>query len=340
MRGSSHQKIAMLSYAVVATIPIVNQLAIFNNRYIHVQMGISIIGIGVAGLAGLLVDADSKHSTINHMNPLIEGSSKAISQVEKLLKLLLRLILGLGLCALTLWYSKTIIANLETVKYIGQYAQVCTYFLAFILIVTTVTNERYFKKIPVIGMIYKTLSAKLSKGSNDASRVIMFLTYIGLSVILAIYNISNLNDISIYVICVLLIGIAIFPHRSLLHSVEGVIIFTISAAYVFNKLGYEYLTGCFFIGYVSHIYLGDIFTKEGVPVLTTPRFIGVLLKKLEIHNVIVTILEKIGEFKLKLPPHITTGSDIGNLVEIIYIIVLFIVMIIGFNIYGLKIRII
>lgn len=69
MRGSSHQKIAMLSYGVVATIPIVNQLPIFNNSYIHVSMGISIIGIGVAGLAGLLVDADSKHSKINHMNP-------------------------------------------------------------------------------------------------------------------------------------------------------------------------------------------------------------------------------------------------------------------------------
>ena len=275
MNGKSHQKIAMLSYAIVATIPVVNSMPLFNNKYIHVPMGISLIGLATAGLSGLLVDADSQHSKINHMNPLTGTSNKVISDIENLLKLLLRLLLGVGLGSLILWYSKTIIEELEGIKYIGEYAQyICSYFISFILIVLGVTNERNFKRIPIIGLVYKKLSSIISVGSHDFIRIAMFLTYAGSSTILAIYNFTNLKDPNIYLICILLIGIATFPHRTFLHSIEGVTIFTISASYVFNKLGYEYLTGCFFVGYISHIYWADIFTKEGVPILSMPRFIA------------------------------------------------------------------
>jgi len=321
MNGKSHQKIAMLSYAIVATIPIVNSMPIFNNNYIQVPMGISLIGLATAGLSGLLVDADSQHSKINHMNPLTGTSNKVINDIEKLLKLLLRLILGVGLGSLILWYSRTIIEELKSIKLLSEYAhiniyaEIFTYSMSFIFIVLGVTNERNFKRIPIIGSVYKRLAAIINAGSHDFIRIAMFLTYAGTSVVLAIYNFTNLKDPNIYLICILLIGIATFPHRTFLHSIEGVIIFTISASYVFNKLGYEYLTGCFFVGYISHIYWADIFTKEGVPLFSMPRFIAELLKKLGIHNKFVRILEKIGKFKLKLPPHITTGSDIGNLFE-------------------------
>lgn len=340
MNGKSHQKIAMLSYAIVATIPAVNSLPLFNNIYIHVPMKISLIGIVTAGLSGLLVDADSQHSKINHMNPLTGTSNKVISDIEKILKLLLRLFLGVGLGALILWYSKIIIGKLEEIKYIGEYANIFTYSISFILIFLGVTNERIFKRIPIIGLVYKKLSAIISVGSNDFIRISIFLTYAGSSVILAIYNFTNSNDPFIYVICILLIGIATFPHRSFLHSIEGVTIFTISANYVFNKLGYEYLTGCFFVGYISHIYWADILTKEGVPLLSMPRFIAQLFKKLGFNNKFVHSLEKIGKFKVKLPPHITTGSDAGNLFEVIYILVLFAVLVIGFTVYGGKFTVI
>ncbi|MBU3143674.1 metal-dependent hydrolase [Clostridium sp. CF012] len=346
MNGKSHQKIAMLSYAIVATIPAINSMLIFNNKYIDVPMGISLIGLATAGLSGLLVDADSQHSKINHMNPLTGTSNKVINDVEKILKLLLRLILGVGLGALILWYSKTITGELAEIKYIEEYAHIniyahiFTYSMAFIFVVLGVTNERNFKRIPLIGSVYKKLSAIISVGSNDFVRISMFLTYAGSSIILAVYNFTNLKDPTIYLICILLIGIATFPHRTFLHSIEGVAIFTISASYVFNKLGYEYLTGCFFVGYISHIYWADIFTKEGVPVLSMPRFIGSLLKKLGFHNKLVHFLEKIGKFKLKLPPHITTGSDAGNLFEVIYILLLFVVVVIGFIVYGGKFTVI
>lgn len=340
MNGRSHQKIAMLSYAIVATIPIINSMTIFNNSYIHVPMGISLIGLGTASLSGLLVDADSQNSKINHLNLLTGTSDKVINDLEKFLKLLIRLLLGVGLCALILWNSKTIIAQLTRIKYIGEYAKICTYFMSLIFIVIGITNEKTYKKIPIIGLIYKKLSTMISKGSNNFKRTTMFLTYFGSSAMLALYNVTNLNDIFIYLICILLICIVLFPHRSFLHSVEGVVVFTISASYIFSKLGYEYLTGCFFVGYISHIYWADIFTKEGVPLLSSPRFMAELLKKLGFRNKFVYLLEKIGKFKLRLPPHITTGSDGGNLFEIIYIIILFIVVIIGFNVYGGQIRVI
>ena len=340
MNGRSHQKIAMLSYAIVATVPIINSMTIFNNRYIHVPMGISLMGLCIASLSGLLVDSDSQNSKINHMNPLTGRSNKVVTDIEKLLKLLLRLFLGIGLCALTLIYSTSIISLLTTINYVGDYAKLYTYFLAFIFLVIGMTNEKVYKKIPIIGLIYKKLSASINNGSNNFKRTTMFLTYIGSSVILTLYNVTNTNDIYIYIICILLICIAVFPHRSFLHSIEGVIVFTISASYIFNKLGYEYLTGCFFVGYISHIYWGDIFTKEGVPILSSPRFIVVLLKKIGIRNNFVYAFEKIGKFKLKLPPHITTGTDTGNLFEVIYISVLMIIVIISLNVYGGQFRII
>mgnify|MGYP001587833394 CR=1 FL=1 len=176
------------------------------------------------------------------MGPLTGRSNKVVNDIEKLLKLLLRLILGIVLCALTLIYSTTIIVQLTRKNYIGEYAKLYTYCLAFIFLVIGITNEKIYKKLPIIGLIYKKISSKMNKVSNNIKRITLFLAYIGSSVILVLYNISNTNDIYLYIICVLLICIAVFPHRSFLHSIEGVIIFTISASYIFNKLGYEDLT--------------------------------------------------------------------------------------------------
>jgi len=334
MNGKSHQKIAMLSYAIVSTIPAINSIPLFNNKYIHIPMGISLIGLITAGIAGLIVDADSQHSKISHMNPLTRTNNAILDHLESFLRFLLRLLLGLGFGALILWYSKAITTQLTRIKYIGEYAQIYTYLIAFFVIVFGITTEKGFKRLPIIGLIYKRLASSLRKIADKLKRITMFLTYAGSSLILSIYNYTNAQDINIYLICILLICIAVFPHRSFLHSIEGVIIFTISASYIFNKLAFGYLTGCFFIGYISHIYWADIFTKEGVPILSTPRFIAAFFKKLGLKNNFIHLLEKIGDFKLKLPPHITTGSALGNLFEVIYIIILFLILIIGFNVYG------
>jgi len=352
MNGRSHQKIAMLSYAIVATIPAINSMMIFNNKYIHIPMGISLIGLGTAALSGLIVDADSQNSKISQMNPVTGASTKVISYIENLLRLLLRLLLGLGSCALILWYSNPIISWLTSIKYISEfshmysyenihlYAKIFTYSLSLIFLILGIINEKIYKKIPIIGSIYKELSKEINKSSHNFKRIALLLTYVSASVILAIYNYTNLNDVYVYLICILLVSIAAFPHRSFLHSIEGVIAFTISASYVFDKLGQNYLTGCFFVGYISHIYWADIFTKEGVPFLSLPRFIAKALKKLRLHNIFVITLEKMGKLKLKLPPHMITGSEFGNLFEVIYILFLLAVVIIGFLVYGGEFRVI
>ena len=137
----------MLSYAIVATVPIINSMALFNNRYIHVPMGISLIGLCTASLSGLLVDADSQNSKINHMSPLTGLEvNKVANNIEKSLKLLLRLFFGIGLCALTLIYFNTIIAQLTRIKFIGKYAKICTYFMSFIFLVIGITNRKYIKR--------------------------------------------------------------------------------------------------------------------------------------------------------------------------------------------------
>ncbi|MGH4051240.1 MAG: metal-dependent hydrolase [Clostridium sp.] len=352
MNGRSHQKIAMLSYAIVATIPAINSMIIFNNRYIRIPMGITLMGLGAAAVSGLIVDADSQNSMISQINPLTSASTKVINNIGDLLRLLLRLLLGLGSCALILWYITPITNWLTSIKYIGEfshiysyenihlYAKVFTYFLSLIFLILGLTNERIYKKIPIIGSVYRKLSKSISKSSHNFKRITLMLTYVIVSIILAIYNYTNINDIYVYLICILLICIAAFPHRSFLHSIEGVIVFTISASYVFDKLGQKYLTGCFFIGYISHIYWADIFTKEGVPFLSLPRFIAQALKKLGFRNIFVITLEKIGKLKLRLPPHISTGSEYGNLFEVIYILFLFTVAIIGFLVYGVDFRLI
>ena len=128
-------------------------------------------------LAGLIVDADSQNSKISHMNPLTNASNKVISDIERSLKLLLRLFLGVGLGLIILLYSKTIIGLLTKIKYIGEYAEICTYFMSFIFIVLGLTNEKIYKKIPIIGLVYKKLSISISRGSNNFKRIAMFLTY-------------------------------------------------------------------------------------------------------------------------------------------------------------------
>jgi len=348
MNGRSHQKIAMLSYAIVATIPAINSMIIFNNEYIHIPMGISLIGLGTAAISGLIVDADSQNSKISQMNPLTGVSTNVINYIGNLLRLLLRLFLGLGSCALTLWYAVPIINWITSIKYIGAYpyenihlyAKIFTYSLSVIFLTLGIANERIYKKIPLIGSIYKQLSKSINKSTHNFKRTALLLTYFSASVILAIYNYTNLNDIYVYLICILLICIAAFPHRSFLHSIEGVVVFTIATSYVFDKLGQNYLTGCFFVGYLSHIYWADIFTKEGVPLLSLPRFIAKALKKLGLRNVFVRVLQKIGNIKLKLPPHITTGSEYGNFFEVIYILFLLGVAIIGCLVYGVDFRLI
>ncbi|MBU3173326.1 metal-dependent hydrolase [Clostridium estertheticum] len=340
MNGSAHRKIALISYSIVATVPVINSFPLFNNSLIHVNKGISLAGLFLAGLAGLLVDSDTLHSKISHMNPAMNVINGTVGLIENILKIVLRLLIGVGLGILILKYSNNIIDQFSTIKAIKPYASIITYLIASIFIFSGVTNEKVLRNVPLIGSLYNSLANVLGNISNLMKRLSMFLLYAGSGVFLILYNIKHVNDIYLYIISLLLISIAIFPHRTFLHSLEGAAAFTISASYLLSKIGYSELTGCFFIGYMSHIYWADIFTKEGVPLLSTPLLLAKLLKKLHLHNEVARTIEKIGSIKLRLPPHITTGSTMGNLFENIYILILFILAVVAFIKFGPGISII
>lgn len=340
MNGGAHWKIASLSYAIIATVPILTALPIFNNSVLHIAKGVSLVELSVAAIAGMAVDADTEHSKISHMNPALNAVNGVIGFIENIIKFIIKVIIGLGLGLLIFKYSKPIINNISSIKSIKQYATLITYSLAAIFIFAGVANERILKKIPVVGFIYKQISISINKITNILKRLCYFFIYAGSGAFLIMYNFNHLNDKNLYIIAVLLIAIAIFPHRSFLHSIEGIIVFTISISYLLEKIGLGSLKGAFVIGYTSHIYWADIFTKEGVPLLSTPRLIVKALKKLGFHGKYLKVLDRISNFNLKLPPFISTGSVSGNLFEAVYVLVLLAIAIISYKTYGGQIRII
>lgn len=337
MNGRAHWKIATLSCAIVSIIPVVNKLAIFNNKFIHVPSGVSIVGLGIAAIAGLAVDADSQHSMINHMNPVTGSANGIIGMVENLLKLAVRLILGVGMGWIVYKYSKVIIHQLEAIKAVKQYATIITYTLAGLLVFCGIASERILIRIPIIGLLYSSISGVIDSGANVVKRVSNFIIYGGSAAFIIIYNMRNTNDINLYIIALLLIAIAIFPHRTFLHSIEGTVVFSISISYLLNKIGYKYLTGYFVVGYLSHIYWADSLTKEGVPLFSTPIILKMILEKFGIKN---NVIDRLAKFKIRLPPSVSTGSPTGNLFETVYIFALVVVVIIAYKVYGPAIRII
>ncbi len=336
MNGRAHWKISALSCAIVSIVPMVNSLAIFNNKFISIPKGISLVGLGVAAIAGLAVDADSQHSKISHMNPVTGAANGIIGMVENIIKIVIRLLLGVGVGLVILKYSKVLIGQIEGIKALKEYAALITYSIAAVFIFAGIASERTLRRMPVVGLVYRDISALINAGANVIKRIAMFLIYAGSGALIIIYNMHNTNDINLYSIAGLLIAIAIFPHRTFLHSIEGTIVFSISMAYLFNKIGYRELTGYFVIGYIAHIYWADIFTKEGVPLFSTPIIIKKILEKFGVKN---EILDMLAKFKLKLPPFISTGSLSGNLFENVYILALVLIIIMSYRVYGPAFRI-
>lgn len=340
MRGKTHYKIAMLTCAIAATVPIINSSTFLHNKVITVPRGISIAALGVSAIAALIVDADSQHSKINHINPATAAANEAIDFVGGLLKTIIRLVIGLGLGVTVFKYSKLIIAELSAVNQIGHYATIITYLAAFLLIFSAVTSERIIGKIPIVGGVYRLISVYISAGESVLKRAAMFLVYAGSGIFLIIYNMKHTHDPYLYLIGCLLIVIPIFPHRTFLHSFEGIVVVTISASYLFNKIGYENLKYAFLIGYASHLYLADILTKEGVPISVMPF----ILKKIGVHkllenNKVYSIIYNVLNIRLVIPI-MSTGSIGGNIFEEVYVVALFLLAIMMYVKYGGGIRLV
>ncbi|SHK05821.1 metal-dependent hydrolase [Tepidibacter formicigenes] len=99
-------------------------------------------------------------------------------------------------------------------------------------------------------------------------------------------------------------------HRGFTHSILGVMFIYYLLNEIEQLLGSEYIALYGTIGYLSHLFLGDIFTKMGIPI-----FYPIFNKKISLG-------------------FIKVGSFIGNLFEIIYIFIYFSIVI-----YTLKYKI-
>lgn len=358
MMGWTHFKVGVTTCAIAATVPALSGLSLISNKFINISMPgeITLAGLVTAGIAAYLTDADSQHSKINQMNPATGLINEGIEKTEAIIKDLVKFLITFSLAYLLFRYSPNLISELaaivsnSTKATIPALARVSNariaasfiiYSLAALLVISGVTNESFIKGIPVIGDAYKSIISGIEAASSLLKRLAMIVVYAGTGIWVMLYNYQYNNEFGMYVVGFLAIAIAIFPHRSFMHSVlEGLPIVTFSAAYVLTKLGYPSLTGAFFIGYASHILLTDIFTKEGVPLSVLPK----VLEKTGLHGKlnkykIYELLHAILSVRLRIPL-MSTGTKMGNKLEFIYSTAMFFIAVAVYAVYGGVIRII
>lgn len=317
MMGVTHYRLGAIYYVLLSMLLVSLGTVIMPN----VDKRITILGIIVAAFGGLMPDADSQHSKINKMNPLLHVSSGFIEFMEKLIKNVLKIALTIGLGSLILFYSNRLILELNKITI---YSKAIVYIFAGILIVTGILSNNFIKHVPALGSIYKMLMTSIEKFSNIIKRSLMIFMYSGFGVAIIIYNkLAHKEDVYLYFIAVLFIFIGIFPHRTFLHSLEGLVLSTFAFWYVTKIFGYSNLTWAFFIGYASHLYLADIFTNQGVPLSIIPN----ILKFLKLEKIAgISLIYKILKIKLKIPL-MSTGTTVGNIVEFGYVILVLIITI-------------
>lgn len=326
MMGTTHYKLGIFYYVLFSTVPFLISVPFLGSQ------GITLAGILVAGIAALLADADQQHSKFNlDVNPVTGAAVGIVDTIKEIIITIIGLIMTVGLGILILYYSKTIIVQLRTVPKVGKYAYNLTYGIAIFLILVGVSGKRTIRHIPIIGTIYNTLHRMIDKGANLIKRVLIFLIYASLGAVTIVYNYSYLHDGIVYIIGLLFVAVAIFPHRTFLHSLDGgLLLFSLSALYLSNKIGYTYLANAFIIGYFSHLYLSDILTKEGVPLSCIPTVIKALrlheiLNKFKAYRAIYRVLN----IRIVIPLT-ETGSREGSIFELFYVAVIMIVAIIAF----------
>lgn len=324
MMGLTHVRVGVLYY-VILSVAVIPMLAVFPLLFgIHGNR-ISIVGIMVAALAAMLPDLDSQHSIINQMNPVTGLANKIIEIITRGLELIVRLVFSIGIAILIIKYAPHIIAQIERIQFLKQYADIITYGVAILLIISGAIGGSAIISVPLLGEGYKNIISLIRKGNSFLKRIVMFLVYAGAGFFIIIYNYKQVNDGVLYLVGVLLIVAVIFPHRTFLHSIEGLCLFSYCAFYFSHKIGYSYLGSAFFLGYSSHLYLSDMFTKEGVPLSILPR----IIKKIGIYdrlskNKIFSLVYNVLNIRLRIPIS-STGTKVGNKIEACYVLILIII---------------
>ncbi|MEW9121560.1 MAG: metal-dependent hydrolase [Thermotaleaceae bacterium] len=324
MTGKTHFKIGILAYVITS--------AAFDNMDFNIlqHQNISIAGMLAAGISALVADGDCEDSKINRSNPITGTAIKVTEYIEKMLRKIIRTMVTFGIGGVLFYFAPFITRLIGKIEFlnIARYAQVIVYGMAILLVILGVIGykgEWVLKNTPVIGYIYMGTLKLLRKGTKCIKRSFILLIYVGSGMGVMIYNYEHIQDPALYIMGVLLIGTAIFPHRTFLHSPEGLALFSIASVYVLKGVGLEDLFVPIIIGYASHLYLGDIFTSQGVPISSLPLIfqkIGIhtLFKNYRIYNGIFRFLDR----RISIPI-MCTGSKWGRLFETIYIFALLII---------------
>lgn len=306
MMGKTHLKVGIMYYFLISWLTTVVLIPAYSIK-------VTILGIAAAGVGALFPDADTDHSIINNRNPIFKASNNTINRFNKLLKKIIGFIFFAILGILIFVYM-----------YKAAYYPKQFIILSMILFVLAFNSIKVGKYVPGLSRIYKSID----RGTLRIKKLIMISVYISIGIACIYFSRGQIKGVVWGVIFAL---IAIFPHRTFLHAPEGLVLSTIGVKYLADIINMPYLTAPFFIGFFSHIYLGDIFTNSGVPISSLP----VILRKTGIHEklkqyVLYKNIYNLLNIKLKVPI-IKTGSKIGSIFEWLYIVSLFILVIIVYK---------
>jgi hypothetical protein len=303
MMGRTHYTIGVLYYLLFCMIPIftVIEFSDFSNM---------IVCILAAAIGAVFPDADSDHSLINSRNPVFKTSNKVVNHYKQLLK---------KVFAFIFFSIPAFIIGIYMYRN-GRYPIGLLVFV-FILLIMSMKGSSIGEKI-YIPILTEGLKA-INTGASRIKKVFMMLIYFGVGIACIYFGKGNIQAL---IWGLIFIVIAIFPHRTFLHSPEGLILVTVGVKFLQEKIMIPNISTAFFIGYFSHLYLADIFTNSGVPLSVLP----LILKKIRIHDVlkkskIYMVLYNILDTKLAIPL-VKTGSKLGSIIEGIYVFILFVLV--------------
>lgn len=299
MMGRTHYMLGILYYILLGIMPMFTVVNFSNNREM-------IIGILAAAVGAIFPDADSDHSLINSRNPVFKSYNITVNRYKKSLK---------KVFAFTFFSFFAILAALYIYKYNQNDYTKFSILVIISLIILAINGVKVGEKL-YIPILTDGLRA-IDSGAARIKKIFMMTIYLSIGVICIYLSRGNIEGI---IWGAIFIFIAIFPHRTFLHSPEGIIIVTIAVKYLEKRLFVPNIWVAFFVGYFSHLYLADIFTNSGVPLSTLPlilRKIG-LHRKLKRHGSYMKVY-KILNKKLSIPL-IKTGSKPGNVFEALYVV--------------------
>jgi hypothetical protein len=304
MLGRTHYKLGIGYYLLF--LPVIT--TIYSIKYPeHI-----ITGIIVSAIAALLPDIDTATSKINQKNILTSIPIRIIEHGSSFFLYIIRLVFFFGTAYLTWSLAENSSEKTKTIL-------ICA---AALLVLIGISGGHLMRKIPVLRTVYNSLEKKTTLISVRLKKIVVFTIITAIVVIGFIYNYRTLNNWAVYFLGFVLILSTISAHRTFTHSIEGFLLYSGCVIYISNLLGHIHLGLAFTIGYMSHLYLADIFTNTGIPL----SFWGYVLDKSGLHQKLrgkklYDRIYKILSFRLKI-----SLFNTGSKLEYVYYLMIYILV--------------